>query len=82
VDTLFLKCGEWTYFFATNVANGKILLDIAVLEQGYTVDVNNKNNCLDSLDEIRDDVLPHFLIHLLVQILRQQGSGPEQGGGR
>jgi len=27
-----LKCGEWAYLFATNVANEKILLDIAELE--------------------------------------------------
>jgi len=29
---MFLKCGEWTYLFVTNVANGKILLDIAGLD--------------------------------------------------
>ncbi len=28
-----LKCGEWTYLFATNVANKKILFDIAALNE-------------------------------------------------
>jgi len=28
----FKKCGEWTFLFATNVANVKILLDTAVLD--------------------------------------------------
>ncbi len=27
-----VKCGEWPYLFATIVANGKILLDIAALK--------------------------------------------------
>jgi len=30
-----IKCGEWPYLFATIVANGKILLDIAGLEFGF-----------------------------------------------
>ena len=29
----FIKCGEWPYLFATIVANTKILLDIAALDQ-------------------------------------------------
>ncbi len=28
----FKKCGEWTFLFATNVANVKLLLDTAVLD--------------------------------------------------
>ncbi len=31
----FFKCGEWIYLFATNVANVKLLLDIAALKGGY-----------------------------------------------
>ena len=34
-----LKCGEWAYLFATNVANEKILLDIAVLDHAFWVEV-------------------------------------------
>jgi hypothetical protein len=32
---MFLTCGEWTYLFATNMTNGKVLLDIAEIESGY-----------------------------------------------
>jgi len=32
VQICFKKCGEWTFLFATNVANVKILLDIAALD--------------------------------------------------
>jgi hypothetical protein len=31
----FKTCGEWPYLFATNVANGTMLLDFAVLNSDY-----------------------------------------------
>jgi hypothetical protein len=31
VYTISQKCDEWAYFFATTVANAKIMLDIAAL---------------------------------------------------
>ena len=30
------KCGEWPFLFATIVANAKIMLDIAALEDDYS----------------------------------------------
>ncbi len=35
-----LKCGEWTYLFATIVEKVKMLLDIADLESTLSLDVD------------------------------------------